>query len=70
MNERQTAHYEALMVLLEALNREKYTRGAIEHSGVLGDLTDEQLFEAETEEILDLVNYRLSRLLRRSIIES
>lgn len=66
MNEKQEQHYEALIELMGPLTKAKYTKGALEHGGVLGDLTDEELFEAETEEIIDLLHYRLSRLLRRA----
>jgi hypothetical protein len=69
MNQKQEEHFEALMALVEPLARAKYTSGAIEHTGVLGDLTDEQLFEAETEEIIDLLHYRLSRLLKRATLK-
>jgi len=65
MTPEQLAHYEALLALMEPLTRAKYTKGALEHGGILGDLSDEELFEAETEEIIDLLHYRLSRLLKR-----
>lgn len=69
MSEDQEKHFQALMALVEPLARPKYTSGAVEHRGVLGDLTDEELFMAETEEIIDLLHYRLSRLLKRAIIK-
>lgn len=70
MNEQQEAHFEAVMALVEPLGKAKYAAGAIEHTGVLGDLTDEQLFDAETDEIIDLLWYRLTRIHKRRTIKS
>lgn len=65
MNEEQHHHFHQLIHLLEQLGEPKYEKGAIEHGGNIWDLTDDQLEQAELEEMIDLMVYRLTRLLKR-----
>jgi hypothetical protein len=61
----QHEHFHQLIFLLQQLAEPKYENGAIEHNSNLWDYTDEQLEAAELEEIIDLVTYRLARILKR-----
>lgn len=65
LNAAQQENLDTLIELLVPLIEEKYTKGAIEHTGVLSDLTDEQLEQCIVEEILDLSVYIMERLRRK-----
>lgn len=65
MNQEQHELFHKLFFILEQLAEPKYERGALEHGGLITDLTEEQLEAAELEEIIDLVHYRLAKILRR-----
>jgi hypothetical protein len=67
MDENQHEHFHNLMFLLQQIAEPKYEKGAIEHNSNLWDYTDEQLEAAELEEIIDLLTYRLARLLKRKV---
>lgn len=67
MSNEQHNHFHQLIFLLERFAEPKYEKGAIEHGGNIWDLTDEQLEAAEFEEMIDLMVYRLTRILKRRI---
>lgn len=65
MSVAQEAHFELLVLLLKELAKPKYEKGAIEHNSNIWDYTDEELEFAELEEMIDLIVYRLTRILKR-----
>lgn len=67
MNDDQHLHFHQLIFLLQQLAEPKYEKGAIEHGGNIWDLSDKALEAAELEEMIDLMVYRLTRILKRQI---
>lgn len=67
MDEEQHQHVHQLIYLLQTLLEPKYEAGAIEHGGNIWDMTDEQLEAEETNEMIDLLVYRLTRLLKKQM---
>jgi hypothetical protein len=65
MSSEQHEHVHQLVYLLQTLMEPKYEKGALEHGGNIWDLTDQELEAAELEEMIDLLVYRLTRLLKR-----
>lgn len=65
MTEEQHNHFHKLMFLLDRLAEPKYTAGALEHGTNIWDMTDAQLEQEELNEMIDLLTYRLTRLLKR-----
>jgi hypothetical protein len=60
-------HFHALIEEFHKVSEPKYIKGAIEHGTKLWETSDEQLEEFETEEIIDLAIYRMTRLLKRRL---
>jgi len=58
-------HFHSLVEEFHKLGEPKYKKGAEQHGGKLWEHDDEWLFNQETEEILDLVIYRMTRILKR-----
>lgn len=67
MTEEQHNHVHQLVYLLQTLIEPKYEQGAKEHGGNLWDLTDEQLEAEELQEMIDLLTYRLTRVLKKQV---
>lgn len=65
MNQDQHEIFHQLMFLAEQVMEPKFEQGAIEHGGLITDLSDEELEAAELEEMIDLLVYRLTRILKR-----
>lgn len=65
MSEDQHQHFHELMFTLLQLAEVKYEKGAIEHNSNLWEYTDEELEAAELEELIDLITYRMARILKR-----
>jgi hypothetical protein len=65
MSEEQHQHFHQLIFLLERFAEPKYEQGAIEHGGNIWDLSDEQLEAEELNEMIDLIVYRLTRILKK-----
>lgn len=61
----QIDHLHQLVDEFHKIMEPKYINGAIEHQGKLWEVSDEELEWFETEEIIDLAVYRLTRLLKR-----
>ena len=57
-----------LFAILRSLAESKFEKGAIEHrgNGLITDMSLEELEQAELEEIIDLVHYRLAKLYKHS----
>lgn len=64
MNDEQLRLWNRLMEIFEELAQLKFEKGTIEHSGLITDLSLEELELAETEEIIDLVHYRITKILK------
>lgn len=64
MKPAQHEHFREIMYVLRKMAQSKYEKGAIEHNSNLWEFTDEELFIAETEEMIDLLMYRLTRILK------
>lgn len=67
MTEEQHNHVHQLVYLLQTLIEPKYEQGAKEHGGNLWDMTDEQLEAEELQEMIDLLTYRLTRVLKKQV---
>ena len=67
MNEEQHNHVHQLVYLLQTLLEPKYEQGAKEHGGNIWDMTDEQLEAEELNEMIDLLVYRLTRVLKKQL---
>lgn len=65
LSEAQINHLHKLVKEFRAIMEPKYTKGAIEHGGNIWEMSDAELELCETEEIIDLAVYRLTRLLKR-----
>jgi len=71
MTEQEEKLWKDLFGILKVLAKNKFAKGAIEHrgNGMITDMTLEQLEEAELEEIIDLVHYRLAKLYKKRNVE-
>lgn len=67
MNKENHELFHKLMFIFEQLAEPKFEAGAIEHGGMLTDMTDEQLEMHELEELIDMVVYRMTRILKRNV---
>jgi hypothetical protein len=65
----QDEFYGKLLTYLTTLTRPKFEAGAAEHKGNIWDLTEEQLEQAELEEIIDLMHYRLTKMMKHRLKE-
>jgi len=65
MSQAQHEHFHQLIFLLERFAEPKYEAGAIEHKGNIWELSDEQLEAEELNEMIDLIVYRLTRILKK-----
>ena len=65
MDEDNHALFHQLIFMFEQLAEPKYEEGAIEHGGVLTDMTEEELDIHELNELIDLVMYRMTRILKK-----
>lgn len=67
MNPEEEKIFNQIISLFEERNRVKFENGAEEHrgNGTILDMTFEQLEQAEEQEIQDLVNYRMAKVLKR-----
>lgn len=65
MRKKQHEHVHQLVYLLQTLLEPKYSQGAKEHGGNIWDMTDAQLEEEELNEMIDLITYRLTRILKK-----
>lgn len=65
MSDEQTKHFFQLMYAFAQMANEKYELGAKEHGTNIWDMSDEQLEIEETKEMIDLVIYRMTRILKR-----
>ena len=57
--------FHQLMFVLTQLAEPKFMKGAKEHGGYITDLTEEELEQAELEEMIDLLHYRLAKILKK-----
>lgn len=53
------------MFIFTQLAEPKFEKGVKEHKTKITDLSDEELEMHELEEIIDLVHYRVARMLKR-----
>lgn len=67
MTPQQHEHVHHLVYLLQTLLEPKYEAGAKEHGGNIWELSDEQLEAEETNEMIDLLVYRLTRILKKQL---
>lgn len=67
MSEEQHEHIHQLIFLLGQFAEPKYEKGALEHGTNLWEYSDEELEAFEMEEIIDLVIYRLTRILKKRV---
>lgn len=65
MSEEQLKLWQDLIKIFEQLAVVKFKKGTVEHSGFITDLTLDELEQAETEEIIDLVHYRMAKILKK-----
>jgi hypothetical protein len=61
----QEEHLDSIIERMNELVRSKYEAGAIAHGGLLSDLSDEQLEQEELFEMLDLLVYRVTRIINK-----
>lgn len=64
MNEKQHELFHQLMFIFQQLAEVKFEKGTKDNKGYITDLTFEQLEQAELEEMIDLVHYRVAKLLK------
>lgn len=67
MNNEQKQLWQKLIDIFEQIAELKFANGTIEHPGKITDMTYEQLELAETEEIIDLVHYRMTKILKKQL---
>lgn len=60
MSPEQEQHLEYILTEAIIRTREKYSKGAVEHSGDLLDLTELELVENALDECIDQLTYLLS----------
>ena len=65
MNEEHHQHFHQLMFALQQLAEVKYEKGQLDHGGNIWDKTDEELEAEELLEMIDLVIYRMTRIMKR-----
>lgn len=57
--------FHQLMFILQQLAEAKFEKGAKEHGGRITDMTLEELEQAELEELIDLLHYRMAKIYKR-----
>lgn len=67
MTKHQEEVYMQMIYLLAQLSRAKYEPGAKKYKTKMLDWTYEELEQHELEEMLDLIHYRLAKMLKRRL---
>lgn len=65
LTDEQQEHLASILEYIGEVMAAKYTAGAIEHGGNIWDMTVDQLEHEELNEMIDLLVYRVTKILKK-----